>query len=775
MVDWIDPTPIFVSNALRDAVGGHPLVAEMLVRRGITTPSAARAFLNPSYYTPSSPQDLPDLDLAVDRIWHALERGERIAVWGDFDVDGQTATALLVEALCQISSYLNDGRDLLLSYQVPLRNQGHGIDLHTLDELLNRGVTLLITCDTGVDALTAGEAATIRGCDMIVTDHHDLPQRLPPAVAVVNPRRLPLDHPLRHLPGVGVVYKLVEGLFERAGYQDKLAESLDLVALGIVADVVIQVGDVRYLLQRGLDVLKATKRPGLRALVDVAELHLAGMSEEHIAYQLAPRLNALGRLSDANRGVELLLTQDLVQARTLAAEVDGLNYQRRLIAKQVIQAALTQVENTPSLLDHRALVLAGQNWHVGVLGLVAARLAEQFQRPAVVLSLPPEGPARGSARSVPGCDIRSALEQTSALLLRFGGHPGAAGLMMDPANVQQFRKALSRAVTAVWDSNAAVPGLQVDAYIGLEDVSLDLVMQLERLAPFGPGNPPVQLATHDLRIVDEAVIGREAEHRRLVVADEGGTQQTVIWWRGADETLPEGRFDLAYSVRSQDYRGDMRVQLEWIAARLREPAIALVRRPSRMIVDWRDEANPRVLLDRLAEDAPIVWAEGMDPDTLKEIGGANRLDLTQSSVLVIWTAPAGPAELAQVMECVDPSVVYLIAVLPPAGGFRSFTERLAGMVKHDLRTRGGQMSLSRIAAVLGHREVTVRTGLEWLTARGMVHVVETDGENFTLCAGGEPSANIQDVEMRLRRLLDETSAYRRYFRSTPPVALRIAA
>jgi single-stranded-DNA-specific exonuclease len=398
---------------------------------------------------------------------------------------------------------------------------------------------------------------------------------LPPALAVVNPKRLTADHPLRELPGVGVAYKLVEHLFQRSGLDSELQAALDLVALGIVADVATQVADVRYLLQRGLETLRATQRVGLRALLDQAELQPDGLTEGHIGYQIAPRLNALGRMGDSGQGLELLLTQDLARARILAAEMDGLNYQRRLVTSQVTQAALTQIERDSSLLDYQALVVAGHNWHPGVLGLVAGRLAEQFKRPAVVLSLTPEGVSRGSARSVPGCDIHAALMGAAKWLIRFGGHPRAAGLTLDPSNLEAFRKALSRSVDVVWDPAAASPGLQIDSYVPLDQLSLELVSEFERLAPFGLGNLRVQVATYDLHIVEDAVIGRNGEHRRLVVADEQGTQQTVLWWQSAGQALPEGRFDLAYALRARDYRGEMQLQVEWLGARLRQSTTSI--------------------------------------------------------------------------------------------------------------------------------------------------------------------------------------------------------
>jgi single-stranded-DNA-specific exonuclease len=775
MANWIDPQPVAVSDAMRETVGGHPLVAEMLVRRGFTTPADARAFLDPNHYSPAPAGDLPDIDQAVDRIWRGLAAGERVAVFGDFDVDGLTATALLVEALHCFSSTIRTQGTARIHYRIPQRNQGHGIDLVALDELLDQGTSLLITCDTGVDAFAAIERAAARSCEVIVTDHHDLPDRLPIALAVVNPKRLNTGHPLRELPGVGVAYKVVEHLFQRSGLNTELKATLDLVALGIVADVATQVDDVRYLLQRGLQTLRATQRVGLRALLDQAELEPEGLTEGHIGYQIAPRLNALGRMGDSRQGVDLLLTQDLARARILAAEMDGLNYQRRLVTSQVTEAALTQIERDPSLLDFQALVVAGHNWHPGVLGLVAGRLAEQFKRPAVVLSVTPEGKARGSARSVPGCDIHLALIGAADWLIRFGGHPRAAGLTLDPSNLAAFRRALSRSVESVWDPAAASPGLQIDSYVTLDQLSPELVGELERLAPFGPGNPAVQLATYDLQIVEDALIGRSGEHRRVVVADQQGAQQTVLWWQGAGQALPEGRFDLAYALRARDYRGETQLQVEWIESRPRQSTTSISSGVVREVVDWRGEVDPLIALAGLPDAGSVIWAEGEDPSVTREIRGTDRLGLTPSPILVIWTAPPGPDELTWARQAVNPERVYLFAFEPTTARLRVFMERLAGMVKHDLRARGGQVDTRRLSASLGHREETVRAGLDWLVARGQLRIVEAGEGTLTLQAGGEPSSDSEKAQSHLRRLLEETAAYRRHFRTAPTETLGISA
>lgn len=756
MANWIEPAAIKVPDLLRAAVGGHPLVAETLARRGILTPEAARAFLDPTHYTPAPPEELPDLTAAAGRVEAAIRSGERICVWGDFDVDGQTSTTLLVSTLRAL------GADV--THYIPLRaRESHGVGRASLERVLDAGARLILTCDTGIAAHAAVTWAASRGTDVVVTDHHDLPPTLPPARAVVNPKRLPPGHPLRELPGVGVAYKLAEALLVRANRANGVEELLDLVALGIVADVAVQVADVRYLLQRGLDALRHTGRLGLQELMRVAGVLPAGVTEEQIGFVLAPRLNALGRLADANVAVELFTTADLTRARTLAHELEGLNARRRLLTHQVLQGALAQIKQDPSSLEQAVLVLAHPNWPASVVGIVAGRLAERYQRPAILVATPPGQRARGSARSVPGVDISAAIAAHGNLLHRFGGHPMAAGLSLDPEQMPAFRRAISRTVARLAAETPAPPGAVVDAYLPLAELSLDLVAELERLAPFGNGNPPIALAARNLRLAGDARIGRHEEHRRVTVRDEDGQTHEVFWWHSAGWLLPKGPFDLAYAVRASDYLGQRGVQIEWVAAREREPERAVLAvEPAVQVRDYRHISNPHETLAGLVKREEVqVWAEGQAAAIVE---GRGRHQLTPGLALAVWTIPPGPAELQAALGRVSPQTVYLFGQSPGDGDLRGFLTRLAGLVKHVLNEKGGRASLVALAAASAQREATVRTGLEWLAARGQLCPVKVSDDALTLAPGdGHPRPEARQAQTRVKTLLEETSAYRSFF------------
>jgi single-stranded-DNA-specific exonuclease len=759
MTRWRNAPAVQVPAALRDAVGGHPLIAETLIRRGVETVAAARAFFEPSRYEPAPADDLPDLTRAVERLRQAIATGEPLAVWGDFDADGQTSTALLLETLW--------GLGAKAMFRVPTRHEGHGLHRLGLQHLVEAGARLILTCDTGVTAHAEAAYLAQRGADLIITDHHVPTEHLPPAVAVVNPHRLAAGHPLAALTGVGVAYQLARGL------DPDLAErALDLTALGTVADVGTLVDDNRYLVQRGLEALRATRRPGLRALYDTAGLRPDGLTEEHLAFVLGPRLNALGRLADASDGVDLLTTGDELRARTLATELEGLNARRQFLTRQVTDAALAQVESQPALLrEQQALVLSHPTWPGGVLGIVAGRLAERFGKPTVLITAPENELARGSGRSVPGVDLIAALRACAPLLQRFGGHAAAAGFSIDAERIPELRAALSRAIT---EQVETIPEqeLVVDDYVELPVLSLELVADINRLAPFGRGNPPLTLAVRDLKVVGEAPIGRMEEHRRVTVEDAQERRQTVFWWQGADRALPEGPFDLALSPRASDYRGMPELQLEWIDAREHAPAPTVVRRaPAIDVRDYRQEPEPRSLLRGLAADADVeIWAEGTAPEGVES---RTRSELGPSPRLVLWTLPPGRREYRVAIDRVQPRELIVFGRDAGLDGAVPFLEGLAGLVAFALNRREGWLDLAAVAARLGHRPLTVEAGLAWLEAGGQLRALERGDDAWRLARGAgqaEPEA-VDEARLRLDALLAETAAYRNYLRTAPVEAL----
>ena len=759
---WIDPQPVEVPPDFEAAIGGHPLVAQILTRRGIQDLAAVRAFLDPDAYTPTAPEEMPGVERACARIELAIEQAETICVWGDFDVDGQTSTTLLVSAL--------RGLGANVVYHIPVRaREGHGINIEHLRPILDDGASLLVTCDTGISAHEALDFVRERGCDAIVTDHHSLPETLPDAYALINPRLLPDDHPFTGLPGVGIAYLLVDALYRRAGREAETQDFLDLVAMGIVADIALQTADTRYLLQRGLPVLRSAKRTGLQAMYELSSLQPEFMTEEHIGFVIGPRMNALGRLDDANPAVELLTTTDLGRARVLATHLEGLNARRRLLTSQVLRAAQDQIERDSSLLEQAVLVLAHPEWPAGVVGIVASELVERYNRPTILLTAPPDQLARGSARSIEGVNITAAIASQKHLLHGYGGHPMAAGLSLDPSNLTAFRHGISRYVEKVLGGAPPRPTLPLDGIINLSDISMELVNDLERLSPFGAGNPPLILCVPRLTVLSSSTIGHDGNHLQVMVKDENDQTRRVLWWGGADWPLPEGVFDLACVLRASNYRGQRDVQLEWVDARPLAPS-ALELRRAMDVIDQRGIQHPIPALQSFIQpsetDDTIIWAEGDARERLKALGYAScdRTQLYPAKTLILWTTPPDRAVLDSALDLVEPKTVVIFGVDPSEITLEAFLKRLAGLVKYTLERMDGKAALSRLAAASAQRETTVMLGLEWMEQRGMVKLRSSENGKITLEPGAGASSTAENaLTVRLQTILSESTAYRQYF------------
>ncbi|MFV1859647.1 MAG: single-stranded-DNA-specific exonuclease RecJ [Anaerolineales bacterium] len=757
---WIEPEAAELPVDLLKAVGGHPLVTRGLINRGIASAEAARPFLNADQYSATSPSELSGIDPAVARIERAIRRQELICVWGDFDVDGQTATTVLVSTLRELGARA--------IFYIPHReSESHGLNTRGVRRLVEEGVSLIVTCDTGIRDHEAVLLAAELGGEVIITDHHDLPDELPHAQVVLNPKLLPIEHPFRDLPGVGTAFLLALALLENAERGEAARELLDLVALGIVADLARQRGEVRYYLQLGLERLRSTRRLGLTALIEVAGLAIDVLTEKDIGFALAPRLNSLGRLGDANRAVGFLTTDDSAAAQSMAEELEGLNARRKLLAEQVLQAATSRIEREPALRETPAIVLDHSEWPEGVIGLVAGRLAERYGKPAVLIVTGMDGMGRASARSISGVDITSAFAANSDLLERYGGHPMAGGFAIRNDRITEFRSALYRTLREV---RPIEPTLRIDGTVALGELTLELVLDLERLAPFGPGNPSFVLAARDLSIRAVKALGRSSEHVQLQVVDARGSEAKVIWWRGAREAMPEGTFDLALRPRSRYYKGEQEVQVEWIDTRRSKQSLSPIVRPrAPNLVDLRQEASPLAAVKRLQSEGVQVWSESSEAD---ELAVHSRWDLTPTAGLAIWTIPPGPVELRAALRKAKPDTVYMFGDEGDERSVTDFVERLIGLAKFAINKRGGKFSIPRAAAALGHRELTVEAGLDWLEHQGHIVVQQKEGSVWAVNTTEEVSSERGSPNSALQELLRETAAFRDYWRSASISSLR---
>lgn len=745
MTRWLDPQPADASPLSRLEL--PPLVAQTLLRRGISRPEDAEAFLHPERFASTQ---FPGIESAVELIKLAIRSGDKICVWGDFDVDGQTSTALLVQTLQALNANV--------IYYIPVRGrESHGVHIESLKPIIENGAKLLLTCDTGITAHDAIDYANSRGLDVIVTDHHDLGETLPNAKAIVNPKLLREDHPLRNLAGVGVAYKLAEALLIE-NQKSEIVNLLDLVALGLIADVALLQNETRSLAKQGIEQLRNTNRIGLRVMAELAGASFDSLTEETIGFTFAPRLNALGRLGDANPAVELLLTQDSARARLLATQIEGLNAQRRMLTKQVTDAAEAQLRENPDLLNQPAIVLSHPNWPGGVVGIVANRLVERHHKPAILFNESDDGILRGSARSIEGLHITEAIATQKDVLLGFGGHPMAAGMSLKKDDLPAFRRGLGKAIERqLGDIAFEEPTLQLDAWLALSDLNLDLADSLELLAPFGAGNPELTLATRNVALMSVREIGKTKEHLRLNIEDENGEMQSLLWWSGAGEELPptDAKFDVAYTLRATSYRGQRQVNLQFKEFRITEERPIEIKETGLEIQDLRLNAST---FERLNIQT-LVWAEGADKSK-----GKSRFALTRADELAIYTTPPSPAELRHALEIVKPKTVHVFAVPPAEDKPDDFLKRLAGLCKFALNNKEGKTTLHDLAVAMAAREIAVELGLQWLAAGGQLSVNIEDGDVLLSKETQEKNPYLQaELFTAMRGVLNETSAYRKYF------------
>jgi single-stranded-DNA-specific exonuclease len=536
--------------ALSSALGIAAPAAGILVHRGLRDPAAARRFLHPSLSDLHDPLAMRDMPRAVARLREAIRDGEKILVYGDYDVDGTTSVVLLTKAI-----ELAGGAS---SYYVPHRlKDGYGMRREVVETAAAEGVKLIVSVDTGIRAAEAVRRANELAVDVIVTDHHLPETDLPPAVAVLNPNRADCPYPEKNLCGAGVAFKLAQALLATLPWPPekvrRVCESLlKLVAIATVADVVPLTGENRVMVKYGLDGLRAVRNAGLRALLDVAGFTGNSVpTARQVAFQIAPRLNAAGRMDTAMAVIELFLTGDPARARELAQQLDGQNIGRRQVEDEIRDTCERLAVDESSA----ALVYYSENWHRGVLGIVASRLVERLHRPVFVMGRNPEdGLAQGSGRSIPAFHLLEAMEAMPDLFVRFGGHQYAAGVTLEAARVDEFRQRLNAYAAARLSPEDFLPRLDVDAVIELGDITDPGIQEVLALAPFGHGNPPPLVAALDVEVAGQPVVMKE-KHLRVMVRQNGRTLALKAWnFAGrAGEMPPGARVDIAFTLEEDAY------------------------------------------------------------------------------------------------------------------------------------------------------------------------------------------------------------------------------
>ncbi|MDB6147446.1 MAG: recJ [Spartobacteria bacterium] len=537
---------------------GSDCIARLLSRKGFLSAEEVGSFLRPRLKFLSDPFLLPQMETAVSRIFAALDRGERVVLFGDYDVDGVTSLALLSETMTAFGA----SPQLFL----PLRmEEGYGLSAESIERCLNQyQPQLLIAVDCGTSSV--GEIAFLRGrgVDVIVLDHHEPKSVLPDCVAIVNPKIDPAS-PFHDLCSVGIVFKLCHALLKiRRLANFDLKSKLDLVALGTVADIVPLRGENRIFVQRGAIEIANTRRPGLRKLMEIAAVHPPIMPED-IGFRLGPRLNAAGRLSTAEKSLRLLLTEDASEAAALAESLDKQNRERQEVEKQTFLAAEEQIAQEFDPLRDAAIVVRGQGWHPGVLGIVASRIARKYHRPAIVIGFDQAGVGKGSGRSIEGFNLAKALERCAEHLEKFGGHEMAAGLSVGQQQGESFARSFRNVARELLTEDDLELRLHLDYELALADLDLDFLHWHEMLQPFGNANPqPLFFA----RRVEPSAPPRLIREKHLILRlRQGKAHRRAVYFDGASDQLPAAPWDIAFRIRADDYEGERLVGMQIHALR----------------------------------------------------------------------------------------------------------------------------------------------------------------------------------------------------------------
>ncbi len=760
---WIVKKALPVSKEI-EARFPNPMIQQILARNNVDSIDKVSQFIDPKLYVPSPSTEIPDLEIATRRLHLAIRNKEKIGVWGDFDVDGQTSTTLLWEGLTKL------GADLV--FHIPIRSkESHGIKLDPLKEFLENKISILLTCDTGISEHESIQYATQNGIDVLVTDHHSLPSDLPNAMANVNPQRLPEGHPLRTLAGVGVAYKLIEFLYELSGRSNECTDLLDLVALGTIADVAILRGENRYLTQLGLELLQQPQRLGLQEIYKNRKFGNGRITETHIGFYIAPLMNALGRLSDANQIVEFLTSKDLQKVKVFATQLENLNGHRKLITEQITEAVLSKIDRNTELLDEPSIIMHHSGWEAGVLGIVANRLVELYQKPTILLTGNEETGFFGSARSIEQLNIIDVIRSSATYLNHLGGHAMAAGLSLDAENFQNFKNSFNKKVLEIIGDEILTRELLIDGFVDFDQINLNFVKELETLSPFGAGNPTPIFASKNITIENLRKIGRKGEHLKIFASDSNEKNQEFIWWRGNLEEVPDEEVDIAFNLHSNTYQGRENVQVEIVSIQPSESTLQELKSSLHDLVihDYRkiDSLDPEW---KENFDSFLWFQEGLVQDFTPS---HNRLNLEEADTLILYTIPPNLTELQKIFLLVHPKQLVLFANYPIIQSINSIIKTVAGMLNHVIHNKDGLFEPIQIAAATGQRISTIISICRYLQAIGQISIKEHPDTQWYVTLQGERDLEMAELyKEHIEFLHKETLAFYQWYSVVNEVLLR---
>ncbi|WP_098742583.1 single-stranded-DNA-specific exonuclease RecJ [Paenibacillus sp. EZ-K15] len=601
-----------ITDRLAQDLSLPPMVASLMASRGIQSAEDGRRFLYGTFELTHDPYLMQGMQEAVTRIRKALEDREHILIYGDYDADGVSSTSLMIHLM----RYLGASYDIYIPHR---SNEGYGLHNHALDWAHQQGVSLVITVDTGISAIEQIAYANSLGIDVIVTDHHEPPEVLPEAYALINPKIPTCPYPFKGLAGVGVAYKLAQALVG-----EPPEEWLQIVSIGTIADLMPLTGENRVLVKHGIESMRNTRYEGIRCLLEVSGIHVEQVTAVNVAFSMAPRINASGRLDHAGRAVTLLTTEHREEAERLAWELDGLNKDRQQVVENIVQEALGMVQNRWRGQEvPPVIVLAGEGWNVGVVGIVASKILERFYRPVVILGIDPEtGNCKGSARSIPGFDIYAALHSCKDVMDHFGGHPSAAGMSLHRDRLEEFEQGLHRYAEEALEEEHLIAICEADLEASLSEVSVPVIEQIEQLSPFGMANAVPKIVFRDVVIKEVRKIGKEGKHLKLRLQQKREVMDAISFgWGHLADILPVGTaVDVLGELSVNEWNGSRKVQLmiQDICAPYQQVFdYRGIKEPLQEIQRWRAELEPHLRCP--AGRSAVVYAKDSHPEIKSQL------------------------------------------------------------------------------------------------------------------------------------------------------------
>lgn len=757
---------INIPDWLLQELQGNRLLAGLISQRGLDTPEKVREFLDPSLYKAASPFDFPDMEGAVQLILDTVQKGGKICIYGDYDVDGVVSTVILMELLKKIGGEAQ--------YHLPDRfTEGYGMNKGVIQNLAQE-IELIVTCDCGISNYEEIALAEELGLKVIITDHHQLPDKLPPADFIITPKLLAEEHQAFNIPGAGMVYFLARAVLSKMGREEESKEFLELLALAIVADVVPLRGENRFLLQEGLPLLADPLHTGLIQLLKTAGISdPQNITEEDIAFRIAPMINSAGRIERADLAVELLLSDKEFTAEKYAVELEILNKRRKKLQNELIDEVVELLEGSSY---RKPIVIYQPHWHQGVIGIAAGRLSEEYQVPVLLMCQKENQEIiTGSARSIPGIDIYQELKRCEKYLAKYGGHAGAAGFSLEREQLTFFIKSITAFLAERLTEKKEEKIIDIDGELPIDRIGLEDYFELRKLAPFGEGNPVPRFVSYSTNLIHSRPIGQD-RHLRLIF-EKAGVQHPAVWWWAGQKTLP-GKLDLIYSPGLNEFQGKRELQLlveEVIIPGGKRDGIVEVEGieedrvikgavPDFELVDlrnWEKRGENLTLLEGAA-----YYYEDLKEKRERET--INRYQSTGSRTLVLLTCPPSLEILQEMVYANRPSRLVLAYSESKREG-RAFIRELSGLIKYTINRKNGQLDLYHLAAKTGELESTIIAGLQYLEARGFITLHSFNPRFYIIKTGGEvKKGELKIKEKELTELIRESISFRMYLQEIEP-------